>query len=354
MRDMRTILKAAWPAPEVFAPEPVRVERVFVIAQVFYACLLFFACQGFVGSLNLAAANRMEPLWPLYWMRWSGQESGAIAAQLLYLCGPLLALWKPDSRVARVLAFVGCLTGMAFDNSFGKVNHHLHLWAMTAFLLVFLPSRRDALRVPAAGEAALRVFWGAQAAILLTYTMSGVAKLLGAAVQVLRGDASTLFSYDALARHTAERLLMTHETSLLGAWVINHPLWGAPAFWGAVYLEVFALAAAYRLSLHRLWALGLVLMHIGIFLTMNVTFSHSILLLGLMFAASPFATSPFTALVSTAPVMSTSGETGSRSRWNFEVGGFLRDLPLFGPFVKALPVRRRARPDAEPGTDAGP
>jgi len=311
----------AWPPRALFAPEgaagAARLTRAYLLVRVFYAALLFFACQGFVESLGLAETLRMDPLWPLFWMRWTGQATGAPLAQLLFVLGPLLAAWKPESRIARLLAFLGCLTGMAFDNSFGKVGHHLHLWTMTSFLFVFLPREKEAEASPALGEAALRIFWGAQAAMLLTYTLSGIAKLLGAAVQLRRHDAHTLFSSDSLARHVAERLMSTGEHSLLGDWIVNHPAWGGPFFLGAVYLETFALIAAFRPSLHRSWGLGLLLMHIGIFLSMNVTFSHSILLLCLLLLASPFSVN----LRGSGP-------------WPFR--HTLRDLPLFGPFIATL------------------
>jgi predicted DCC family thiol-disulfide oxidoreductase YuxK len=312
MRAPSRLLTGLWPAPEIFAPDADKVARAHFIARAFYAALLFFACERFLAALELARTQTMDPLWPLFWIRWTGQPAGALAAQLLFLFGGLAAAWRPDCRTARVAAFLGCLAGMAFDNSFGKVNHHLHLWTMTAFLFVFLPSWKGTRRSPALQEATLRLFWGAQAAVFLTYSMSGIAKLLGTAVQIARGDAHTLFSSDALARHVAERLLQTGERSVLGDAIIAHPAWGTPAFLGAVYLETFALAAAFRPSLHRPWGLGLVLLHVGIFLTMNVAFPHSILLLCLLFLASPF------------------------SRRSFRARGTLGDLPVFGPFLAAL------------------
>jgi predicted DCC family thiol-disulfide oxidoreductase YuxK len=305
----------------MFAPTSGRMARAYVIVRIFYAALLFFACQGFVESIGLGESLRMDPLWPLFWIRWTGQEAGAPLAQLLFVAGPLLAAWRPESRAARWLAFAGCLTGMAYDNSFGKVGHHLHLWTMTSFLFAFLPREREASDSPALGEAALRIFWGAQAALLLTYTLSGIAKVLGAAVQIARGDAYTLFSSSALARHVAERLLMTGEHSLLGNLIVGHPQWGGPALLGAVYLETFALAAACRPSLHRVWGLGLILMHLGIFLSMNVTFSHSILLLGLLLLASPFAMRD--------------GKSPSL-RAPFTWRRRLRDIPLFGRLATTL------------------
>jgi len=303
--------KTEWPGRDLFQQTDKEMDRIFLIVRAFYCSLLFFACYGFVDSLREYSALSIDPLWPLLWMKWSGQGIGVPLVLLLSLFGSLAGAWKPGWRASRILAFLGCLEGMALDNSFGKINNHLHLWTVVAFMLIFLPREEDALREPEVRAGALRLFWGTQAFILLTYSMSGVAKLLGAALQLARGDAHTLFHSDALARHVAERLMETSETSLLGPWIIAHPAWGWLPFLGAVYLEVFALTVAFRPSLQRPWALGLVLMHIGIFLSMNVTFSNSILLLSLFFFASPF------------------------SARAFPIKQRIRDIPLFGPFLTA-------------------
>ena len=55
-----------------------------------------------------------------------------------------------------------------------------------------------------------------------------------------------------------------------------------------VYLELFAFWAAFRPSLHRWWAAGLILFHVGVYLLMSIAFSQAVLLVGLLFLASPF------------------------------------------------------------------
>ncbi len=303
--------KTEWPGRKILPGSDKDLARVFLIARFFYCSLLFFACYGFVDNMRDYAPLSMDPLWPLAWMKWIGQGAGIPLVLLFSIFGSLAGAWKPDWLVSRILAFLGCLEGMALDNSFGKINNHLHLWTVVAFMLIFLPREKEAFHDEEKREGALRLFWGAQAFILLTYSMSGLAKLMGAGLQITRGNAHTLFHSDALARHVAERLLETSETSIAGPWIIAHPAFGWLLLLGAVYLEVFALAIAFRPSLQRLWALGLILMHVGIFLCMNVVFSNSILLLALFFFASPFAERVFPA----------------RQR--------IRDIPLFGPFLIA-------------------
>jgi predicted DCC family thiol-disulfide oxidoreductase YuxK len=312
---IKALLEEFWfsaerPGRELFAKPQEEWDRAKPVIRAFYGALFFFACWNFDTSIERFDAMSLDPLWPLAWIGWTGAPIGIRAVLLLFVAGPLAAIWRPENRAFRFFAFLGVLEGMALDNSFGKINNHLHLWTSVAFLFLFLPGTRAyGNPSPSSRAAAVRVFWGAQALVLLTYTMSGIAKLLGAAVQIHRGDAHHLFSVDALARHVSERLLQTGEHSLVGGWLIDHPWFGPPLLLGAAYLETFALWAAFRPSLHRPWALGLISMHLGIMLAMNITFSHSMLLLALLFLGTPFA----------AP-------TGSR----------LGDWPLFGPFLRAV------------------
>ncbi len=299
------------PGRKVFTDVQASWSRCQPWIRAFYAALLYFGCANFFTSVERYASLALDPLWPLFWIRWVPTQTGIHAVLLLFVFGPLLAAWNPASTWFRVLAFLGCLQGMALDNSFGKIDNHLHLWTMVAFCFLFLPGEKRLAR----GEghrSGLRLFWGAQALILLTYTMSGISKLLGLLLQIYRNQDHTMLSPDSLSRFIAERLLMTGERSIFGPWLIDHPWVGWPLYLGAVYLEVFALIIAFRPALQKAWALGLVLMHVGIILTMNVTFGTSILLLTLLFAASPLHPAPFFTRQA------------------------LRDLPWFGPLLATL------------------
>ena len=122
---------------------------------------------------------------------------------------------------------------------------------------------------------------------------------------------------DATALHIADRLLATNATSVLGPLVIEYPLVGWPFFlWFNFYLMPFAFLAAFRPSLHTFWAAGLILYHIGSYLTMNIGFTANILLLALFFFFSPFAT--------------------PNTSWRTIVS----DMPLLG-WLKKLPFMRR-------------
>ena len=136
-------------------------------------------------------------------------------------------------------------------------------------------------------QGTLLVFWLCAAAVLLTYTMSGLGKLAGAVYQFVRLEPNA-FAPGALGAHIAQRLLQTDSHSLLGAWIIEHPWLTWPAMPFAVYLELFSFVIAFRPALARVWAVALVVFHVGNYFTMTIAFPPSCFLLALFFFRSPF------------------------------------------------------------------
>jgi predicted DCC family thiol-disulfide oxidoreductase YuxK len=299
------------PGRTLFSDPHSEWQRCQPLVRGFYAILLYFGCSNFYTSVERYNSLTLDPLWPLAWIHFVPTLPGIHFVLLLFVFGPLAAAWNPQSVFFRGLAFLGCLEGMALDNSFGKINGHLHLWTVVAFFFLFLPSAKQLNQVTGP-LTAVRLFWGAQTFVLLTYSMSGISKILGMMLQLSRHQYHTFLSHDGLARFIADRLMQTGERSLFGPWLIDHPWVGWPLHLGAIYLETFAFVIAFRPALQRSWVLGLVLMHIGIFLTMNVTFATSILILALLFASSPLAPGPFISKQA------------------------IRDLPWFGPLLSTL------------------
>lgn len=99
----------------------------------------------------------------------------------------------------------------------------------------------------------------------------------------------------------------------VGSRRLAHPKYFEKA--GSLYLELFAFIAVFRPRLHRPWALGLILFHVGSGLVLGIGFPNHVLLLGICGLASPFA-----------------AET---QRW----GETLSDLPLFGDLFRLFRAR---------------
>ncbi len=271
--------------------ETFAAARALVLA--FYAVLLFFALGNLFSWQEFLSATDLTPRWPVFWLRSVDTRSGVALILWLHLLGGLLGIALSAHRLARVLVFCSYLEFLALKFSFGSINHGDHLGLLLAFVLIFLP-RGWSSGAPATRRvraATLLVFSGCQAMILLTYSMSGLWKVGGAVQQALRGEVTSL-APTALARQVAAKLLADESTSPLGPWLVEHHWVGWPLMLAALYLELFALWAVPRPSLHRAWGLGLILLHVATHLTMGVGFPQNPLWLALFLVLSPFRPQP--------------------------------------------------------------
>ena len=307
--------------------------RRFTAAQTlvhgFYAFLLYLAVTQLTELHDLAGRSMFLPLWPVRWLGWlpasataanGGTPAAVRALFFFYLGTSVFGAVCSQWRAARLAAFLGLLEYVALKNSYGKIGHSLHLPLLVAGLMVFLPRgwhRPAPLASRALRQGTLLVFWLGGAAVLLSYTMSGIGKLGGALYQIAHWQPNA-FTPGALGALIAQRLLQVHSESFLGAWIINHPWLTWPAMPTAVYLEFFSLWIAFRPAAARPWAALLIVFHIGTFFTMTITFPQSCFLLALFFFRSPFA--PLTL------------------RWN----DLLRSVPLVGEAAEIFSGRQTA------------
>lgn len=265
--------------------------RAWVIVRALYAF-------NFALAVGLAQewerwnyVPTLDPLWPVHWLDTVGVAHGATALLVGHLGSSLLVLLHPQSRASRIACLAFALPAFALQNSLGKINHGYHglLWVLALF--IFLPNSnlrsmgRHGLRC--FQQRTLRIFWAAQAALLMFYSMSGALKLYASLGQLVRGQVSFL-SPSGAAHHIAHRLLQTQTDSLLGPFIIEHSWLGGPTQWLTLYLESLALVIAFRPALHRLWCAGLLAMHVGIGLTMNIWFTNHMFVIALMLGCSPF------------------------------------------------------------------
>jgi hypothetical protein len=302
-------------------PDPFRAQtRAFINARLlvrcYYVALLYFAFAFLPDWQAILMRTAFVPLWPVAWLKHADLRFGETLILSLYIGGTLLAAITPEKRWARALAFLGLFEFVALNNSFGKIGHSLHLWVLTAFLLIFLPAAGQRIELPsrAVRQSFLAIFWGCQALVLLVYSMAGLGKLLGAIYQISTGQPHAFMPH-ALALIVADRLIETNSQSLFGPWLIYHPMAGWPIMVGDIYLQFFSFWAAFRPSLHKLWAVALILFHLASFLFLTINFAQNVFLLALLFIASPFRPA---------------GETWRQT---------LADLPLLGSlFVKLFPT----------------
>lgn len=271
-----------------------RQERVWrearTLVQAYYAGLLYLAFTDAPGWAELAGRSEAGLRWPVLWMRATGVEAGALLVLAAHLGGALAAAAAPGRRWCRALAALGLFEHTALVYSNGKIGHSLHLWVLTSLVLVLLPDGRAGGPPPGRRERQefLNVFWTAHALAMLTYSMSGLGKVLGALWQASQGQV-TAFHPQAMALHIAERLLETGSQSPAGLWLVDHVWTAWPLMLGTIYLQFFAIWAIFRPRLLRVWTVGLILFHLATYFTLAIRFAPPVLLLAMWGLASPFA-----------------------------------------------------------------
>jgi hypothetical protein len=279
--------RARWLRPRSIAELDLTetLPRALRIVRAYYAVLFVLSLLEGFGLLGrtLSAGGA---LWPVAWATHLG-VAAVVFIRVLFIGGAFAAMVKPEQRWTRLLAFVGCLEFNAFTNSFGKINHSFHLWVVSAFLLLFLPKASRDRRT--SGHEYLTVVWYCQAFVLLTYSMAGVAKLVQAVGQWRAGDRYWLLTPEALPAHVASHFIDMDHGTAAGMVVITHPWLGCAFFLSAVCLELGAFAVSFVPRLHRIWAVGLILLHAGILSVMALNFYPAMLLLAVLIFGSPFA-----------------------------------------------------------------
>lgn len=273
----------------VFAAQSRAFQRATWLIRFYYVALLVLSAYDAAPWLTRTVFRQWDPLWPIYGLaHFIPSPLVGQGLALFVILATLSAAVAPRLRWTRVLAFLGIFLFVAYVNSFGKIGHSRFGWVLTSGMLIALPGwtrhpaspRRDR-------QTLLLVFGMTQALFLITYSMAGLGKLLAAAVQAMAGEAHA-FSPTALSRHIAERLLQTGTSLPVGEWMIAHPGAGQVAMLLTLYLQTFALVAAFRPAWHRWWALGLMGFHLMSGLTMGIYFEPHMLLLAVLFLWSPF------------------------------------------------------------------
>ncbi len=270
-----------------------RHKQMFTTAwwsvRFYYAVTLFFAYNEALPLWDLANSGAtLRPQWLVTWMP-NAFVGGSIVISA-YLATALFAMLFPQYRLARIAVFVAMVEAVGFRYSFGAINHGSHYWLWVGLCFALLPSGGlDAIsRTLSSRHRYLVVYWSALALIGLFYSLSGFWKIAAGIEAALAGEINS-FSPAALATIVADKMQQTGESTMLGPFLVRHSWVGWPAHLWVIYIELFAIVAVFRPSLHRVWGLMLILFHIGTFLLMDIAFAKHVLLLTILFVWSPFA-----------------------------------------------------------------
>lgn len=267
-----------------------RAVRTESLLRAFYAFFPFWFAVRLEALLPLLEPRCPDYAWPVAWMHLTGPSAAPVVLGF-GLAAAVLAAALPELRATRVALAVGLLEVLALKYSYGKVHHLMHGWLYAALIFgALLPSAafrsREASRKCKATS--VLVLHAATAMLALTYSLAGLGKLFGTAYQLGLGQITPLHP-SALARHVADRLLQTYPDSALGPFMIEHGALLWPLMLATLYLQLVAFPVTFRPRLLRPWGFGLVGFHLVTGLSMTIDFSPNVLLVGLLFLASPFA-----------------------------------------------------------------
>ena len=266
----------------------------YLVAQTlirsFYASLLFLAIVNLEDWKTYLGKNELQTLWPVSWLGIVDLHVEITIILVLNLVGGVLAVTLTQFRMVRVLVFLSLLEFYGLRYSFGKIGHGSHLAILISLFLIFLPQGWNQISQHSklVKASVIAVFSSCQILIMLTYTMSGIGKVFYALLQGSRGEVNALMP-KGLALTIANRLLETGQNSFLGDFFIQNYYAGWLLMLGAIYIQLFALWAAFRPSLHQVWGLSLIVFHISVYLTMTITFEQNCLWLAIFFLYSPFS-----------------------------------------------------------------
>lgn len=292
-----------------------------MLVAYYYYVVPYIALLFVSGSIS--ERQNFEPFWPLGWTEMLGLDLVAVVlvVKLLFVIVGILAPFLHRKTWVRFLVFVAIFQVHALESSFGSINHQWYLWLYTSLIFVFLPNLWNTNSAPDAKRTFLLYIWFAQATAMLTYSMAGMWKFYFAFHQYLAGEVHT-FAMEAFAYQVANWIPRLQAEAILAPYIIEYPAFAWPFYAIVPFLQLFALWAMVRTSLQKTWALMLVLFHIGTFLTMGISFHPLVILIIILFFATPFA------------------------KEDLSFREFMLDLPVIGQILEWW-KRRKALPQAE-------
>lgn len=278
-------------AIEAYAHDDRALEKALALVPYLYFFLLYkaFSLAAQWKFSPSYSADRFHPIWPVAWLSYFDFAQAVIIIPGLFLLGMTLASFFFSHRIARIFAFLTLFQYHAFVSSFGAPDHTIFVWIYPLLFLIFLPDLWKKEKPTFLEKKKFLVgFLGVQIYIGVIYSLAGLGKVVRGLEQLLAGQANFL-SPDAFALHIANWLPNLGSESLLGPFIIWHPLVGWPLFLGMLYFQVFTLFAIFRPALHWLWGIFLILFYIFNFLTMDIVFVDTFFLIAALLLNSPFS-----------------------------------------------------------------
>lgn len=314
-RTIRRALRSSNPVMQRHSNLRTHFEHARMIVLFYYIASVYVSSEILLDIGKLVKTTSVwDFLWPLYWV--DPQNASIQLGVIGTLCfvSSLLAAVFHKIQAIRFIFCAFFLLASTVINSWAGINHEYHAWFWVSFFFIFLPDQP--LQRPKHPSRAYMMtyttaFSLAPVMLFLFYSMSGSWKIAIGVRAVIRGEDGA-FSPQGLAYNLADRIVATGTDPLLASFFIENYVLSWLGYLAVMYIQITAIAVAFRPRLHRLWGIFIILFHLGTFLLMEIMFIHHVLLLTMFFVFSPFR-----------PV-------------DFELRNSLADFPLVGRFVLLL------------------
>jgi hypothetical protein len=285
--------------PEVIlSNETEKAGESILLISIFYFLVFATSIQTFSPfsqfpewNTLLASRHLFTPLWSAKWIVYLEWSFAIKSVLLFYFVSSLLGifLWQ-KLRGIRICVFLSIFFYLSLISSFGKIDHYLHVMVIVTFLLIFLPDEKR--KRASFNRDILKVVFGIQVFILLTYFISGFFKFYGILDQELSGVPSAL-SYKSLAENIAKTSFATNSSTFFSSLILNNNSILFPFLLLFGYLiELLSLFIIIRPHWHRIWGLLLVTFHAFVLLTVGPDFTIQALVVGIFILHSPFSKNP--------------------------------------------------------------
>jgi hypothetical protein len=282
----------------ILSSEMEKAAESKLLISIFYFLVFATSIQTFSPfsqfpewNTLLASHHLFTPLWSAKWLVYFEWSFAVQSVLLFYFVSSLLSifLWQ-KFRLIRICVFLSIFFYLSLISSFGKIDHYLHVMVVVTFLLIFSPDQKR--KRASFNKDILKVVFGIQIFILLTYSISGFFKFYGILDQELSGVPSA-FSYTSLAKNIAKTNLATNFSTFFSSLILNSNSILFPFLLLLGYLiELLSLFIIIRPHLHRIWGLLLVAFHAFVLMTVGPDFTIQALVVGIFILHSPFSKNP--------------------------------------------------------------
>lgn len=255
-------------------------SNILICAKVFYTILYTVVISNIYNIETFITTPMTHPEWAVFWTQILPDFPWQIIFIFVCFFSNTITLFNTHQRKYRIINFIAFFFLFSALNSYPKINHNLHTALIPLFFLCFISFKTEKKIQNTI------IYASAIGSLLITYSLSGLWKILAAIKHLFKGDKGS-FDMNAMTRYI-EYNYTYFEPNLIAKWFIEHELLGFILLWIGILLEFFSVIIFFFPKFHKIWGIGLILMHIGIANVLDVHFGYVCVSIVPLLVLSPF------------------------------------------------------------------